>query len=248
MSLLVINHPRSWSCNYFVVELYVFICLQYCIVQNKKCIPFSKCNHVLVCRCLIRAYDSNRMGSPSCSRNTAMYLCIAIFTAVHSKINKKSHSDWVCKGLWPVWLGRGRRQYQGHTGWWRKRKWEQIDWKCDPSMSPVRLRSTKLKMCHQYRIALKPKMLWSSFYTLYSPSECTTARYFRVGRCLMRHRSPQERGSPEQIEKVYFTTFSYSILFHLLHLSLSLSFPPPHRLPHPFHSPLRGSLSFSNCQ
>ena len=37
----------------------------------------------------MRAYDSSRMGSPSCSRNTAMYLCIAIFTAVHSKINKK---------------------------------------------------------------------------------------------------------------------------------------------------------------
>ena len=106
--------------------------------------------------------------------------------------------DWVCKGLWPVWLGRGRRQYQGHTGWWRKRKW---GWKCDPSMSPVRLGSTKLKMCHQYRIALKPKMLWSSFYTLYSPSECTTARYFRVGMCLIRHRSLQFRGSPEKTKK-----------------------------------------------
>lgn len=83
---------------FFVVELYVFICLLYCIQQNKKCIPFSKCSHVLVCRCLMRAYDSNRIGSPSCSRNTAMYLCIAIFTAKHTQQNHKKNLTGCAKG------------------------------------------------------------------------------------------------------------------------------------------------------
>ena len=49
-------------------------------------------------------------------------------------------------------------------------------------------------------------------YTLYSPSDCTIARYFRVGRCLMRQRSPQERGSPvKRNSSIITATYSSSL-------------------------------------
>ena len=47
--------------------------------------------------------------------------------------------------------------------------------------------------------------------TLYSSSKCITARYFRVGRCLIWHCLPQDRGSPEKTQKVYFIIFPNSL-------------------------------------
>ena len=63
-------------------------------------------------------------------------------------------------------------------------------------------------------------------HTLYSPSECITARYFRVGRCLIRHRSLQERGSPEKTEKTEKEHYHHLLLIHPASQLISLPFYP----------------------
>ena len=141
--------------------------------------------------------------------------------------------------LWPAWLGRGRRQCWGHShSWWRGVwRWKWRHWEClscDPSVSATRW-STQFCICQHFhtswppactcKSSLKPQRYTrncATIYTLYSPPDCTTARYFRVGRCLMRHRSPHERGSPEEKE-------SSSLFFSLLPslpIFLPSSLPP----------------------
>ena len=69
---------RQWCIPHRILTSSNWLCMQkWCCILRlrwmKICIPFTKCSHRLVCRCLMRAYDSNGMVSPSCSRNTPCY-------------------------------------------------------------------------------------------------------------------------------------------------------------------------------